>query len=256
MEIFQNGLNNLDYVYITGVTGVSNLNGYWRVNKINATTYDLIGSSFTSGAILTSNNVLYDQGKLKLGTGYYLGYSGCSNPCVPLPIKLLYFSITKVESINKITWEINDIENTSYYVIEKSNDALNFTKVDSVNSINTRSINNYSIYDNRPYVSTTYYRIKSQYNNGSFDYSIIRYSENDTNELVVYPNPSNDVFYVSYNNITDMRFSISDINGNIVSDYTTEKNYNYFKVFNLPKGVYIINLYTDTELLHYKIIRL
>lgn len=249
---FPNGLNNLDYIYITGVTGVSNLNGYWRVNKINATTFDLIGSDFTSGAIISSSNILYEQGKLKLGTGNYLGYSGCANACVPLPIKIIYFTVTKEERVNKVSWKIvnNELDIQSYEV-EKSNDALNFFKIDGYS--NRTGQNDYYAYDNKPYNPTTYYRIKTLYKNGTFDYSIIRYSENDVNDLVVYPNPSNGAVFVYYNNIVSYKMSIVDINGTNIS-YTSEMNYNFAKVLDLQKGVYIINIYTDTELIHKKII--
>ena len=250
------GLNNLNYVYITGITGVTNLNGYWMVNKINATTFDLIGSSYTSGAILTSSNILFDQSKLKLGSADYLGYSSCTNPCIPLPLILLDFIAYSDDNKNKLYWFINDASNTLYYELEKSIDATNFSKISTINPFDNNNLNGYTYYDYNPYVSTTFYRIKTIYKDGSYTYSIIVYSDSNNKDLVVYPNPTTDNFFVYYDNIINYNISITDMNGKNITSYTIEKNYSYIKILDLPKGIYMLNLYTDTNLLYKKIIKL
>jgi hypothetical protein len=240
------------YVQISGVTGVSNLNGYWKVIQINSTTFDLIGSTYTAGAVFSSSQVIIDQTKLKLGTSTYLGYSGCTNPCAPLPIKLVSFNAYKEDGNVKIVWQTIEEKNNQYYVIEKSTDGINYQTVTTIDgNRNSTRLLTYTEYDFTPYAGISYYRLKQIDYDGTYTYSSIAVVNFDGNtEWTVFPNPSVDGSFTIRSNFSEddiMSVTVTDVTGNRVryyadSDYTQE-----MKVSGLAAGLYIVTIQTLTE---------
>jgi hypothetical protein len=241
------GLNTNQYILITGVTGGgNNLNGLWQVTRINATTFDLIGSAFVAGANISSATVVYDQSKLFLGTATYLGYSSCANPCTPLPIKLISFNAISTNDFINIIWKTIEEITNDYYTIERSSDGIHFTSIAKVFAIQKgSSIATYSEYDYSSLEATSYYRLKQTNFNGSYSYSniVAVNTQNNQTDWMLYPNPSKDGnFTIKSNmNATDIiSITITDVTGNVVrrfdiSDYASE-----IQVSNLSSGLYIV----------------
>lgn len=93
----------------------------------------------------------------------------------PLPLNLLDFSASKQVNANKLNWKSADELNFSHFEIERSEDAINFTKIARVNGKgNAQGVTTYyqedkSIFKDQVY----YYRLKIVDTDGSFNYSKI-----------------------------------------------------------------------------------
>ena len=98
-------------------------------------------------------------------------------PCpgiTPLPIQLLSFTAEKNKSTVDIKWNTASEINNDYFTVEKSKDAIHFSKLVIVpGSGNSNSEKNYAAKDNSPYNGISYYRLKQTDFDGKFEYSNI-----------------------------------------------------------------------------------
>jgi fibronectin-binding autotransporter adhesin len=248
-----------EYIEISGVTGVTNLNGYWQVTKISATTYDLIGSTYTAGAVFGSSQVQVNQSNLKLGTGSYLGYSGCSNPCAPLPIKLVSFTAYKEDDNVKLVWQTIEEKNNQYYVIEKSTDGIHYQTVSMIDgNTNSTSLLTYTEYDFKPLTGISYYRLKQVDFDGSYSYSsIVAVNFEGNLNWTILPNPSIDGNFTILSSFSESQIialSIIDVTGNRVKYYSSADYAQEMKVSGLAGGLYIVSIQTVTAVYSKKLI--
>ena len=81
-------------------------------------------------------------------------------------------------------------------------------------------------------------------------------SISNSNSLSVYPNPTNGIIHVMYNNITDNRTNVSliSLTGQVVLTKNSVSNNEMFDISNLEKGVYILKLDTNSETIYQKVV--
>jgi hypothetical protein len=102
--------------------------------------------------------------------------------------------------------------------------------------------------------------ISGQYQNNNFNATQVRYRDmyrslvglqtlDNTNESVIYPNPSNGLFTVYLTENKSGEMSIVDLNGKSVytSNCNAGKNSIDLNALNLSKGVYLISVLDDTK---------
>lgn len=110
-----------------------------------------------------------------------------------LPVSLLYFDIKCNENIKILNWSTASETNNDYFIIQKSNDAKNFTDIAQVTGAgNSNRVNNYSFYDEQSSVNEVYYRLKQiDFDGTSETFEIIHAdcNENTNSEITAYPNP-------------------------------------------------------------------
>jgi hypothetical protein len=71
---------------------------------------------------------------------------------------------------------------------------------------------------------------------------------NSNNELVIFPNPANDIVCVEFlNNNTSFEIEIYDVCGRMVFNRSCFENTNYIDVTDLKNGIYIINIKSKNE---------
>lgn len=112
-----------------------------------------------------------------------------------LPIELLYFNaIEENENSVKCQWGTATQTNNNYFAIERSQNALTFSQIGTVQGAGTTSTeNSYTFYDEFPYSGWSYYRLKQVDYDGKFTYSAI--STVYIGYLTItalYPNPATD----------------------------------------------------------------
>ena len=98
------------------------------------------------------------------------------------------------------------------------------------------------------------------FNSGGFDLQAVGVlnstlsseSFSDKNKVVLYPNPSNDFFYVS--NAEGAKIIIFNLNGTIVYAADHYLN-NEVSVAELPSGIYIVKVTLDSESKNFKLVR-
>ncbi len=115
----------------------------------------------------------------------------------PLPIELVSFEVSKLDSKSMINWSTASEGGTDYFVIERSADKVNFSEIGRVEAQGySYQEKDYVFVDGDPILGQNYYRLKSVDFDGSLDYSEIRVLEFDARSMnrsysKVYPNPSN-----------------------------------------------------------------
>jgi hypothetical protein len=199
-------------------------------NASNSVTVSLIyndnGGYFQN---LFSNNLadrkIYHYGSIweditsaSFSTGPYVGlsnYSYCSQPGVfnfspftvsnfnsVLPVELTSFQANCIGTHEvAITWSTASEHNASHFIIEKSRDGNNWTAAGIVAAAgNSTSMINYSLTDENTGKGINYYRLLQYDNDGAFEVfnavSTNCGNESKTEEITVYPNPSNGEFII------------------------------------------------------------
>lgn len=113
--------------------------------------------------------------------------------CASLPLTLLEFNGAAKNGFVELKWKTTGEINTSYFDVEKSNDAksfLAFSKVVAGSNGNTY-VKQYITSDNNPYKGNNWYRLKMVDKDGSYTYSnalrVIAGTSNDA--ALIFPNP-------------------------------------------------------------------
>ena len=79
--------------------------------------------------------------------------------------------------------------------------------------------------------------------------------EDSFNDIIkVYPNPTNGLINLNFNNLSGINFDIFSINGKLIKKFTNYKN-SRFDFSNQEKGVYFIQFYIDNKVIVKKIIK-
>ena len=233
-------------MYITGIAGNTAANGLWTVANWNVATktFDLVGSDgTTSGSYTGGGTVNYRQ---SLGAATYVGYTACSNPCLPLPVKLIYVNATESNNVVTINWATSMEFNNQYFSVERSSDAIHFESIQTITgSKNSNSMIGYTAYDKSPLSGLSYYRLKQVDMNGKFTYSsLVSVDTKEDSDWIVYPNPATDVFVIesAFSKSEIQSITITDFSGSIVKSYDQNSFQNKLMVSDLSKGMYIIHL--------------
>jgi hypothetical protein len=171
-------------------------------------------------------------------------FSNCEDNILPvsfLGIETFYNTQGSVT----VTWQTASEINNSYFVITRSDDAVNFTSIGVIEGKGTiDGISNYTFVDDMPFSGTTYYRITQIDKDGSSGYSPIATVSSSANSVNIYPNPNNGDFKIAISSTGINEISITDLMGKVV--YTTSFNGESLTEKNiqtsLAKGTYIFQV--------------
>ncbi len=167
----------------------------------------------------------------------------------PLPITLLSFKVKNSENVNEIFWTTTSEINNDYFVLESSEDAINFSEIARVEGAgNSSQILNYSFLDYNFTSGITYYRLKQVDYDKKFSFSnIISVKNNLLNDFSIYPNPVNEILNIDFYSNIETEYIINIYNSSTQKVYsnTTELNLGYtnlsLNIFDsLQSGVYFL----------------
>lgn len=179
-----------------------------------------------------------------------------------LPVEFLEFKVSNInDEIARLNWTTATEINNDFFTIQRSEDGINFEDLGNVQGAgNSNNIIKYEFDDKEPLIGVSYYRIKQTDFDGSIDYSDIKSVVfNKTNEIILYPNPSN-LGYINIEGI-DANTYISVVNdlGQLVffEQKTSDINTPFkLETKNLSSGLYHLNLktqYDDTNYFKFSI---
>jgi Secretion system C-terminal sorting domain len=166
-----------------------------------------------------------------------------------LPINILNISATFINDLPNITWKTSTEINTDKYILQRSDDGINFYDVKSfVAKGQDNSL--YNHIDSKVVSLNVFYRVKAIDKNGEINYSSLIKLNNYKKDFFinVYPNPTINYFNVEINNIKKGKynFRIIDSKGAIIKEQiiTIEATFNTipFKIANLTKGNYSLQI--------------
>lgn len=173
-------------------------------------------------------------------TEYIMGSTGI------LPLHLLSFSAVKQGEDVLLQWQTADEINTSHFEIERSNDAVVFKKISSINAAENSGTHNYNFTDNAPAKGINYYRLKQVDKDGRYTYSPIAkvVFVKDEAAFIAFPNPAGNTITIQYTGYQKrIQLSIFDLAGRqVMFKELNSQSIWQANVSGLAKGVYTIRL--------------
>ncbi len=183
------GINNVDSLAVVGLNGSNIWESYGNGGTTGSTGVGASGSvSSTDG-----DPPPFGVEKFTLGSVSELN---------ALPVEMTYFmALPQDEKVN-LKWQTASEINTSYFVVERSNDGFNFEEIETVFSKGGRDFSqNYSTTDVSPFKGNNYYRLKVVDRDGWFEYSTIEVVNFQNSQVLsIYPNPVNKVLNLKASN--------------------------------------------------------
>jgi hypothetical protein len=231
-----------------GVTSLPDL----RVARWNGSMWKDQGNGGTGGN--TTTGTVVSSGVVTAFSPFTLASNTSANP---LPIELLYFNASCVNTIITFNWATATETNNDYFAIESSIDGINWDVVATKKGSGTSSSEKrYELTSEMSKYKLVYYRLKQIDTDGKYNYSkIISLKACDTGieDIIIYPNPTNGVIRIINNSESTIK-SIVITNTIGQKIYTGSINNETIDLTELSAGVYIVNLETDFKKVVKKII--
>lgn len=202
---------------------------------------------------------IYIAFRNKNGNGQYLYIDDVAIGEQAVPVKLISFTgISVSRSINNLYWKTASEINAQSFVIERSNNGIEFNSIGEVLAKGSDTKETAYFYtDNNVQNNTNYYRLKQTDKNGSYEYSkiiVLKTNEKRLELTNIYPNPANDkLFLKTYSGIFQkMGVQIMDIQGRVVIalqpiSLSIGETISSVDVSKLKAGVYLIKMIGSNE---------
>jgi hypothetical protein len=176
---------------------------------------DAVPGSGTFGQDYQGNDVLVDDIQITKYAGAGCGTTtGCILTVPGLPVELIAFDAKRVADKEiSLNWSAISDAKASYFSVEKSTNAKDFTEIGEVKIKKSENIEYYSL-DDYNFNQTSYYRLKSIDNNGSYSYSDLRVVPRENNFVNVFRNAAGELeLKATMENASDVTLSVYSILG-------------------------------------------
>lgn len=177
-----------------------------------------------------------------------------------LPIQLIDFYATKKDDHNEVNWKVAEEINIDSYLIEKSDDGVNFSLLETTTldqgKIYGQSIKSYSVIDENPFNEITYYRLATKSNDGSIEYyNIISVDEKSTDWNVNHYQLSENLIIEFKNTVPkNSTVSLFDLSGKLLIDDTVKDSQTKISTQNFSEGIYFLRVSTPYKTKNFKLI--
>jgi hypothetical protein len=178
-----------------------------------------------------------------------------------LPLTLVSFDAKRKNEFTEVSWKTADEHNVSHFLVERSENGIDFYSIGKVNARNSGRRENYVLNDDKPLINTAYYRLKSIDNDGTFTLSnIVRLTESSNGNSLLVNNPVYDkVVLTAKGDLTgEFDYNIYDINGKAVQRGKVNLKTNTQVIVpvsaSISSGTYTINLHRQSIFISKKII--
>lgn len=166
----------------------------------------------------------------------------------PLAVELVSFEAKKYnDRIVELEWITNFEENSDYFIVEKSEDGINWKELNQFNAAGESSVKtNYLEYDYEPFSGTSYYRLTEVDTDGSLElYGIrsVKFDSSLDDRLIVFPNPASQSIKVNLVCDDLNEITIKDLLGRDVTNKVVINNLGSSvecEIQNLNSGVYYL----------------
>ncbi len=178
-----------------------------------------------------------------------------------LPVELTNFTAFRKGNAAYLTWETASERNSSYFDIERSNDARTFTAIGQLKAKGTTlEPQRYQFIDDKPQAGIQYYRLKIVDDDGKFEFSPIKSVLFDGKiKAWVYPNPFSEKLVVETENTEGVK--VYDIE---VTDAVGKKHFIAKSIVNqqysldlkhLSAGVYFAKVIQGQDIAVFKVVK-
>jgi uncharacterized repeat protein (TIGR01451 family) len=178
-----------------------------------------------------------------------------------LPLTNLKFKGSLIDDKSVLSWTMNGDESVSNYEIEYSENGTSFSTAGKVASKgNTNAANSYQFTDiEHAFSSKRFYRLKVNQKGGSYTYSGVIMLDLKDMDIQAVPNPFDKTINVQVRLKTaeNVRIRLVDLTGREVYTSTEQLGIGGHSILiriptALPKGMYVLEVKTDTEQLFQK----
>ncbi|GMV77057.1 MAG: hypothetical protein AMXMBFR79_01930 [Chitinophagaceae bacterium] len=242
--------------------------------------YGIAGSGVNATQIATINSYTLSFTDFTLSTNvnayYYADITIAGNRTITspiwytkqntVPITLLSFNAVLNNEFNSVNvnWTTTNEINNKYFVVEKSNDGVHFSSLDTVQAQNSQGQNTYQITDKEPYTNITYYKLKQVDIDGKFSYSktITIRTNTVVTSFKIYPNPVHDIAVANIQSSTKTKstITVTDVAGKVVLQQPIlleRGNQNVpIHINHLTPGQYYATIFLDGQNISRKIIKM
>jgi hypothetical protein len=176
----------------------------------------------------------------------WIGTKSITLSC-PAPVDLLLFTGKYQNGQTELNWTTATELDNDYFVVERSEDGVNFYPVGKVDGIgNTSTISSYSLIDPKDCFGVTYYRLVQYDLDGTKTYSNVIHVQNNHSSVSVSPNPFTDNFVVSFAGSKNSEIKVLDVLGRTLETKTMmEETYTISMGEALSAGTYIVMVITE-----------
>lgn len=180
----------------------------------------------------------------------------------PLPVNLLSFKGSAKGSVNVLQWITSNEKDNDYFIIERSNDNINYSILGRTNALGTNTRTNiYEFEDPNPKVDINYYRLRQVDFDGSISYSkVISLVPNAEYgfDFSIMPNPNNGAFEILvagiYSGQTNY-IEVTDLSGKILFTGSTNNDAIIpITLSNIQNGVYLVRIENDKQSITKKLV--
>ncbi|MES2849726.1 MAG: hypothetical protein V4685_11770 [Bacteroidota bacterium] len=166
----------------------------------------------------------------------------------PVPVKLEYFSANKKENTNQLNWKASCTYGNAAFVIERSDDGINFKAIGNINATAVRCQLPFNFSDNDPAAGKNYYRLKITDADGKSFYSKVLVVGNNKAGIEITAVANNTV-YLSSNKQQTVIMKVITADGREVLNQkqtigTGNNNINLL-MKNAAKGIYSLIICTE-----------
>lgn len=222
----------------------------WLTNPTVSGTYTLMSFSSRTGqfASVTIPPVP--------GITFDLVYSNTSVSLVAalLPVELINFTGKEYDGKIQLDWNTASEINNERFEIERSTGDIEWQTLGYVGGNGSSlDIHKYSFLDNKPLPGTNYYRLKQVDFDGKFEYSKVISVILNFDEVKIFPNPATDIIEINGNVSDTIHLRLFDSQGKLVLSQSHFSN--KVDISNLEKGIYIIELRMDNQVMVKRILK-
>ncbi|HVD97013.1 MAG TPA: T9SS type A sorting domain-containing protein [Cytophagaceae bacterium] len=179
--------------------------------------------------------------------------------CTSAPIELVEFNAVRQGNGALVTWSTATELNSSYYIVEKSTDGINFTPVGKVQAKgNSSALQLYSFIDPSISSGITYYRLVEYDVDGASQYSNVKsVNKEGENDVQIIPNPNNGSFMILFNTtgLTSKIIVLNTLGQLVYEGAYSEANVRNVDISSLASGIYYVQIITDGETLVKKMLK-
>lgn len=226
---------------------------------INATTgqQKLVIANNTSSNQNFSENLGFQAQSVIIDPDYWLitRNNTITKTAIPLPVTFTYSKASCKGNNTEISWGTSNEQNADYFEIEKSENAISWTTIGSVDAAgNSNKLKDYLFTDPSVSFQNTYYRIVENDIDGKVQYTRIlekNCAETGESALTISPNPAQDRLVIQFSGKNNFLFSagIYDVTGKLMTKKTnnkfTVKGENFIDVSELSTGLYVLQIKSD-----------
>jgi|GEM_PF-1487773 len=176
-----------------------------------------------------------------------------------LSVNLTDFTVKNTLAGNELKWKtINEINNMGFDIL-KSRDGINYNKISFEKSKaqkgNSESVISYQNLDTEISTQNVYYKLNQVDLNGKINIYgpiIVKPALTDS-EVKIYPNPANNVFFISSPQ-NNAEISITNLDGKVLKVFNAQDKITTVDASNWKNGVYIVQVKNGSQTLVKKII--